>query len=936
MLLGLKELNKLEIFLDNLIENSTIYKYRIYLNLNTTLSVDIVGDENSELREEIENSGLVDISIDEWISQDEYENDEYYKKLFEKKIDKEHRRRLINLIDNQQHTNQSDVPVVTFYSYKGGVGRTTSLITFANYYAYHYKKKVVILDFDFEAPGFTNYFNFSLDEMKPKNGVLEYLLDKEASKEKLDLFQNYTIEVSKEYSGDGSIYVMPSGNLFGEENLTSYIEALARVDINSTDTITNQILGLINDIKKALEPDVILIDSRTGFNDVFGLLINRISHTIVGIFEGNKQTEPGLKLFLREIYQDNKNNINPILVNSLIHKNGAYNKREKDFSDKVSNYLIEITDENYTPEIFDLRPSTTLGNLGTIEDDEEDYLEFIKENTDIKYKNLFDKIIEYISEKNETKEIIKLEQGNNNNNKDEPNTLELKEKILKKVYDNYPKLYAEHNTYDEEYLNKEFYFRKSMEDIFNFDKFLLIGGKGTGKTAFYMALNNKNFLNNLQRKASKNQIKFKVIDIVSILDSDINKNEEKNYLSIETLSHNNIQDKEFFYKRFWTIYILNSILVSVDKLENYTLSNEIHQLRLPKTLRNSTDDKLFFEDIIEDDIKMVLIENELKNIDMHLKKNDVNLMITFDQLDHLVKPILWSDVISPLIKYCRNFPYLKIQPKLFLRKDLYQKLTNITNKNSLDTKIIELEWSKDEIFAFFFKIVFAYAKDDFFKIMRLYGDMTQDRIDMIYKKINQSKSYNQIDLDRHHISSLVETFFGKYPYPPNIRKKDILTYDWFFNNLADANESISLRPFLDLIKFAMDRAFKNTNEHYEKPLLGAFFYTNQNVRKDCVKRHFEDLASEEGNEDLKIIIEHIHNSSAFPDKLRFRSLRPENYDKFLDYFIKNKELQLNSRSAKDIEEILTINGVISIEYRKGSKKQCAFAYLYKYYLGLKG
>jgi len=937
MLLGLKELNKLENLLESLIEKKEIYKYRIYLNLNTTISVDIVADDNDMIKKQIGISGLVDISIDEWIDKNEYDHDEYYKKLFEKKIDKEHRRRLINLIDNSDHNKKSNVPVVTFYSYKGGVGRTTSLITFANYYAYHHKKKVVILDFDFEAPGFTNYFDFSLEELENKSGVLEYILDKEASKEPLNLVQNYLMQTSTDYAGDGSIYVMPSGNLFGQENLESYIEALARIDINSTDTITNQILDLINDISETLNPDVILIDSRTGFNDVFGFLINRISDTIVGLFEGNKQTEPGMRLFLNEIYGEEKNTINAILVNSLVHKDSGYSKRLKEFSQNVNNYLMKLTEENYAPEIFDLRKSNILGNLGTIEDDRDDYFEFIKENTPNDYQKFFDKIIEYLTTTQPKEELSIKEKSMiiEQNNFTKENTLsELKDKLLHTIDENFPKLYAEDIEYNEEYLNSEFYLRKCMEDIFNFDKFLLIGGKGTGKTAFYSALDNKEFLKNLQKKASKNQERFSVITIVSIEDKDIR---DKNYFSTEIFNNSSIDDKEFFYRRFWIIYILNSILLNEDRLEGYNCSLKIASISFPQKLTNSTNNKQFFESIINDDNQMILIEKELENIDLFLKRKDKNLMITFDQLDHIVKPILWGEIISPLIKYCRNFPYLKIQPKLFLRKDLYQKLTNRTNKNALDTRIIKLEWSKDEVFAFFFKIVFAYGKDTFFEIMKKYDDISKERIDAIHKKINRPHSYNQIGLDKYDIASLVETFFGKYPYPPNIYKRDILSYDWFYNNLADANSSISLRPFLDLIKFSIERAFKNTNEHYEKPILGAFFYTNQEVRTMCVKRHFEDLADEEGNEDLQIIIEHIHASSSFPDNLRYRSLKPENYDKFLDYFLTNKDmLKLISRTAKEIEDILTINGVVSIEYRKGSKKQCTFAYLYKYYLGLKG
>jgi hypothetical protein len=730
---------------------------------------------------------------------------------------------------------------------------------------------------------------------------------------------------------------MPSGNLFGQENLESYIEALARVDINSTDTITNQILGLINDINETIKPDVVLIDSRTGFNDVFGFLINRISNTIVGLFEGNKQTEPGMKLFLNEIYkEEHKNSINAILVNSLVHKDSGYSRRLKEFSRNVNDYLIALTDENYAPEIFDLRKSNILGNLGTIEDDKDDYFEFIKESTPNDYKKFFDKVVEYLitTEAIEKKSTIKNTILKKDNSISNNSTSELKDKLLNKIDNNFPEPYAEHIEYGSEYLNKEFYLRKCMEDIFNFDKFLLIGGKGTGKTAFYSALNNKDFLANLQKKASKNQIKFTVINIIKIQDKDI---EEKNYFSTEIFKHTSIKDKEFFYRRFWIVYILNSILLAENKLGDYTLSPELSTISFPKILTNSTEDKQFFEKIIDDDNLMILIEKELKSIDLFLKRKDLNLMITFDQLDHIVKPILWGDIISPLIKYCRNFPYLKIQPKLFLRKDLYEKLTNLTNKNALDTKIIKLEWSKDEVFAFFFKIVFAHEKDIFFEIMKRYNDISEERIDTIKKKINKQNSYNQIGLNKNHIASLVETFFGKYPYPPYMHRKDILSYDWFYNNLADANNSISLRPFLDLVQYAIKRTFNNTNDNYEKPILGAFFYTHQEVRKLCVKRHFEDLANEEGNEDLKVIIEHIHSSSSFPDNLRYRSLRPDNYDKFLDYFLKNRDsLNLVSKSVKEIEDILTINGIISIEYRKGSKKQCSFAYLYKYYLGLKG
>lgn len=939
MLLAMNELDKISSYLDDLVNTKKIFKYRIYVNLNTTISIDVVGDENHKLKYEIEQFSRVNISVEEWISIEDYENDEYYQNNFKENIDKKHRRRLINLINNNKEHVDCELPIITFYSYKGGVGRTTSLITFANYYAYHYNKKVVILDFDFEAPGLTNYFDFSLDSMDNKNGVLEYLLDKESSREKLRLTENYMIEVSREYTGEGSIFVMPAGSLYTEENLNSYIEALARVDINSTDIIIKQIIDLIQDIKEELNPDIILIDSRTGFNDVFGFLINKISSMVIGLFEDNIQTKPGLNLFINEIFN---NDINSILINSLVHKDSGYSKRFKAFSDKVSDYTTSITEESSSPNILELRKSNILGNLGTIEDDKEDYFDFIKSNTPNDYKNFFEKINDLIeNKKNDTvrnietpknkclrivkkktelledSEIVDCDILNNSRRKT----------ILNKIYQNYPDSYADNMSFDESFLNEKFYYRKCMEDIFNFDKLLLIGGKGTGKTAFYKALTHDIFITNLKNKANKKQYKFSVIDIISLETENENK-----YFNTKNFNQEKIIDKEFFYKRFWATYILNSILIDTSRIDNYKMSSSVKEV-FPKKLTNSTEDKLFFEDIIKNDKKFILVEKELSSIDLYLKKKDINLIITFDQLDFIVKPILWPSIISPLIDYCRSLNYVKIKPKLFLRRDLYKKLTNLTNKNLLDSKTINLEWSKDEIFAFFFKIVFAYAKDEFFEVMKDYEDVLPDRIESIVKKINQKNNYNQISLDIYYLKSLVSTFFGKYPN--TFSKKNIKyeeTYLWFYTSLANADGTISLRPFLDLIKYAIESFLEKGTDAY-KPILNPYFYNSNYNRQKCVEKYVEDLSNEEGNEDLKKIMEHIKSSSRFPNNLKFRRLQGKDCDKFFSYFLEN--LDLDCKTKEDVEELLIVNGIISLHYVNMNNKAFSFAYLYKYYLNLR-
>ncbi len=74
----------------------------------------------------------------------------------------------------------------------------------------------------------------------------------------------------------------------------------------------------------------------------------------------------------------------------------------------------------------------------------------------------------------------------------------------------------EDKKYDENILKRDFYIRVCMEDIFNFNKFLLIGGKGSGKTAFYSALRSDIFIDYLQRQANRYQQNYIFIDIISL------------------------------------------------------------------------------------------------------------------------------------------------------------------------------------------------------------------------------------------------------------------------------------------------------------------------------------------------------------------------------------------------------------------------------------
>ena len=66
--------------------------------------------------------------------------------------------------------------VITFYSFKGGVGRTLLLANTALFLA-RANKRVVMLDLDFEAPGLPYKFG-----VKPERGLVDYLVSVQREK----------------------------------------------------------------------------------------------------------------------------------------------------------------------------------------------------------------------------------------------------------------------------------------------------------------------------------------------------------------------------------------------------------------------------------------------------------------------------------------------------------------------------------------------------------------------------------------------------------------------------------------------------------------------------------------------------------------------------------------------------------------------------------
>ena len=456
-----------------------------------------------------------------------------------------------------------------------------------------------------------------------------------------------------------------------------------------------------------------------------------------------------------------------------------------------------------------------------------------------------------------------------------------------------------------------------MEDFFIPEKTMLLGDKGTGKTAFYKALQHDDFFNLLVEKTQRKHLNYKVFNITNYGNDNDNDNFE-----ILGLEESYIKN-ELFIKKFWIFYIWNAI----SDRSFIESSNKKFIVDLSKSDALSK-----IVEVVEDNEIFNLIESELYLFNDALKLNDNRLIITFDRLDNIVKPHLWNNIVSPLIKLCIKSSWSNIYPKLFLRRDLYARLGNLTNKNSFNPKTIDLEWSKNEVYSYFLKIIFTFSGDDFYDY--LYDNLNKSLVDEIKKRLNKKLSRNQLPLDTYLIQPIINLFFG--PPRPKRNGKISSAYEDLYRNIQSADNTVNLRPFLDLLKYAIKE--QETQDHEKRfrknSIIGLAYCTSRDVRKRAVEKYLEDLWVEEGNELVKYFCQDLSNNRV-GEKYKRGRLDEKLFDELLQEIrkINSHESVVEETTMNDFKQILIANKIIT-PYMVGSKTRYGYAYLYTNYLGV--
>ncbi len=201
-------------------------------------------------------------------------------------------------------------PFITFYSFKGGVGRSMAVINVAGILASR-GFRVLVIDMDLEAPGLSFLANPAPTDERARPlqpGFVDLLLDAVERGNDADLFRLPPQDAIRRYSTpyelpegyrrspDGALHIMPAGRIDDD-----YASRLTRLDLPS---LYQEGLGLalVKAFKQVVQGsqlfDYVFVDSRTGFSDESGICTRDLADCLMVVSGLNKQNVEGTTRFL--------------------------------------------------------------------------------------------------------------------------------------------------------------------------------------------------------------------------------------------------------------------------------------------------------------------------------------------------------------------------------------------------------------------------------------------------------------------------------------------------------------------------------------------------------------------------------------------------------------------------------------------------------------
>ncbi|MEQ9551631.1 MAG: AAA family ATPase [Coleofasciculus sp. G3-WIS-01] len=692
--------------------------------------------------------------------------------------------------------------IVTFYSFKGGVGRSTALGLVASILARR-NRRVVMVDFDLEAPGISIMFRSDTETFNGEiYGVLDYLHQRYLTPDQnIPPIESCVYPINLPTRGE--LFLVPVG-----EYNENYIHRLADLDRHTFEKFyqgeRNPVNQLMEDIKTQLNPDVILIDARPGFNDTSAIALFDLADTGILCFSPTDQSFEGLRWVVKGVRKHRDYKGKPDLRFLLTPMPLVAPEQRQTWITRVEDWIEEnwgLPSEMTVGELYyeiPYNPSITISSS----------LIDISRNLLNNYLPIADAIdaslpdVKPELEKDETSE--KREDILNELSFDAATAQEIEA-------DNIPNIF--HRTED---------FPKFLSN----KNWLIQGAKGTGKSLLFRL-----FVEQAQKakelahsEVNLSNVKFLAAHGQPRLPGPI--------LESNDLASYEQQVGEHSWSIFWLNYALLQLCYSIPEIRSLP---ELDQQLVELVDQDNPPHSPIVEWLVhrtQSPQAGSQAADELRAIDRWLQKNKEVVWLLYDELD--------AGFGSTKKDYVRRKQALEallawwlesgtslrcIVPKIFLREDIWNQL-NFTNKGHYTGRSLQLRWDEADLW----RLVLRQALTSSATL----SEFLEQKLGVTVERLNA------IELEQLRTS--LYPLWGERMG----RTKKAYTYNWVRTRIADGQKNCFPRSLVLLLQEAVKREKDFSTEYSKeivlrpKALIDSFPYVSEQ-RVDEVRNEYPEL-----------------------------------------------------------------------------------------------
>lgn len=578
----------------------------------------------------------------------------------------------------QTQIREHRVPrTVTFYSFKGGVGRTTALTHVAWILAMR-GRKVVAIDLDLEAPGLSTAFNLN---PQPPYGIVDYFYERSYLPEGLEP----SISVSQIFgevripNAIGRLFVVPTGEL--NLNYLSKVDDLrATMILDSGDSLWS----IFNrEIQEQLKPDILMVDSRTGINQWGAFSLLQAADEVIIFLFPNEQNRKGVDLLIQSLQVLKNLSINFVFSPVPDLTEGGMTKVQNIWK-SLNAKINAITNASYQNNEDDI-------NSGDLEEEDQSevtdllvvpYLSPIALADNYPITALLDyytRIANLIDE--ETDDLKRINVLTSTDNRWE---------IIRNLQ--FPEVNAADPRQD---LSLLFQRTTDFEKFLDHTTCLIRGRKGTGKTALYwLLLKHTDVARKLARGRLDNTICFSAHG--SFYESRPSRDEFR-------VTHRSLQEGGGSWEAFWRGYLL--LRAFQEEYFSFPKGQPGKKFSDLKTIINNLSKERWQYEHIQVLLQLstesrlqLIVKDAIDLIDEKARKQSQILWFIYDDLDEdfpeegEVRQQALTGLFQ-LIQSCDARRLTAIRFKIFLREDIWNRLS-FDNKSHFNGRDILLQWTR--------------------------------------------------------------------------------------------------------------------------------------------------------------------------------------------------------------------------------------------------